>query len=36
MNMEKKFIVNASQEDVWNFITCPELVATCIPGCEEA
>ena len=36
MNIEKKFILNATQKDVWDFITSPELVATCIPGCEVA
>ena len=36
MNIEKKFILRASQEDTWNFITSPELVAACITGCEGA
>ena len=34
--IEKKFTIQATQEDTWNFITSPELVASCIPGCEGA
>ena len=36
MIIEKKFTIRASQEDTWNFITSPELVAACITGCEGA
>ena len=34
MKIEKTFTVEAAQEDVWQFITSPEKVAPCIPGCE--
>lgn len=36
MKIEKTFTVNASQEQVWSFITEPQKVAPCIPGCEGA
>jgi len=36
MKIEKTFAVNAPQEKVWAFITAPEKVAPCIPGCEGA
>lgn len=36
MKIEKRFTVNAPQQDVWTFITAPEKVAPCIPGCEGA
>lgn len=36
MKIEKKFTVNASQQEVWEFITVPEKVAPCVPGCEGA
>ena len=35
MKIEKTFEVNAAQKVVWDFITSPERVAPCIPGCEE-
>jgi carbon monoxide dehydrogenase subunit G len=35
MKIEKEFTVNAPREQVWSFITSPEQVAPCIPGCEE-
>lgn len=36
MNIGKTFTVNAPQEKVWEFITTPEKVAPCVPGCEGA
>jgi uncharacterized protein len=36
MKIEKTFTVEAPQETVWKFITSPEKVAPCIPGCEGA
>jgi carbon monoxide dehydrogenase subunit G len=36
MRIEKTFTVNAPQEQVWSFITDPQKVAPCIPGCEGA
>ncbi len=36
MKIEKTFSVQATQEEVWQFITSPEKVAPCIPGCEGA
>lgn len=36
MKIGKTFIVHAPLESVWEFITCPSLVAPCIPGCSEA
>lgn len=36
MKIEKSFTVNAPRTDVWAFITSPEKVAPCIPGCESA
>jgi carbon monoxide dehydrogenase subunit G len=36
MKIEKTFTVNAPQDTVWQFITSPEKVAPCIPGCEGA
>lgn len=36
MKIEKKFTINASQLTVWEFITAPEKVAPCVPGCEGA
>jgi uncharacterized protein len=36
MKIEKTFVIKASQDTVWNFITSPEQVAPCIPGCEGA
>jgi carbon monoxide dehydrogenase subunit G len=35
MDIEKSFSVAASQADVWEFITCAEKVATCLPGVGE-
>lgn len=36
MKIGKTFTVNASLDSVWEFITSPNLVAPCIPGCSEA
>ena len=36
MKIEKTFSVDAPQETVWAFITHPERIAPCIPGCEGA
>lgn len=36
MKIEKTFKVDAPCEEVWDFITDPERVASCIPGCEGA
>ena len=35
MKIEKSFTVAAPRATVWQFITSPESVAACIPGCEE-
>ena len=35
MRIEKRFNVNAPQDQVWRFITAPEQVAACIPGCQS-
>jgi hypothetical protein len=36
MKIGKTFTVNAPLDLVWEFITSPNLVAPCIPGCSEA
>jgi carbon monoxide dehydrogenase subunit G len=36
MKIEKTFTVARPQQQVWDFITAPEKVAPCIPGCEGA
>lgn len=36
MKFERKFEVAAPQNEVWEFITAPEKVAICLPGCEGA
>jgi uncharacterized protein len=36
MKIEKTFTVAAPQQQVWEFITSPERVAPCVPGCEGA
>jgi L-asparaginase/Glu-tRNA(Gln) amidotransferase subunit D/carbon monoxide dehydrogenase subunit G len=36
MKVEKTFTVSATQDQVWSFITDPQRVAPCIPGCEGA
>ncbi len=35
MRIEKSFTVAAPQSVVWSFITDPDRVAACIPGCEN-
>lgn len=35
MRVEKSFTVAAPQDVVWSFITDPDRVAACIPGCEN-
>jgi len=34
MDIERTFQVAAPQGEVWEFITSPERVAPCLPGCE--
>jgi carbon monoxide dehydrogenase subunit G len=36
MKIQKTFTVYAPQQAVWQFITHPERIAPCIPGCEGA
>jgi hypothetical protein len=36
MKIEKTFTISAPQEQVWSFITDPQKVAQCIPGCGGA
>ncbi|HEX5459938.1 MAG TPA: SRPBCC domain-containing protein [Steroidobacteraceae bacterium] len=36
MKIEKTFTLSAPQAQVWTFITDPQKVAQCIPGCEGA
>ena len=35
MKIEKRFTVTAEPDRIWAFITDPEQVAPCIPGCKE-
>lgn len=35
MKVEKKFTVNAPIDKVWGVLTEPQLIAQCIPGCEN-
>lgn len=35
MKIEKRFTVAAEPDRIWAFITDPEQVAPCIPGCKE-
>lgn len=35
MRIEKRFRVAATPDRIWSFITNPELVAPCIPGCQD-
>ena len=35
MKIDETFTVNAAPERVWDFITDPEEVAPCIPGCGD-
>lgn len=34
VKIDGSFIINAPIDRVWTFITTPELVAPCVPGCE--
>jgi uncharacterized protein len=36
VKIEKTFTISAPQAQVWSFITDPQKVAQCIPGCEGA
>jgi carbon monoxide dehydrogenase subunit G len=35
MKIEKQFVIEAPHQEVWDFITAPEKIAACIPGCQE-
>lgn len=35
MKIEKRFTVAAAPDRIWAFITDPEKIAPCIPGCKE-
>ncbi len=35
MKIEKQFTVDAAQQTVWDFITSPDKIGPCIPGCED-
>ena len=35
LKIEKVFAINAAQQTVWDFITTPEKIGPCIPGCED-
>lgn len=35
MKIEKSFTINAPQEKVWQFISSPEKVGMCFPGCQS-
>jgi len=34
MNVDKRFVIDAPQEKVWQFISAPEKVGLCFPGCQ--
>ncbi len=34
MKIEKSFTINAPQAEVWQFISSPEKVGMCFPGCQ--
>jgi len=34
MRIEKSFTINAPQDEVWQFISSPEKVGMCFPGCQ--
>jgi uncharacterized protein len=36
VKIEKTFNIAAARQTVWEFITSPEQVAQCVPGCEGA
>ena len=35
MKIDKTFTIAATQDKVWQFISAPEKVGMCFPGCEE-
>jgi carbon monoxide dehydrogenase subunit G len=35
MKIEKSFSIDAPQEDVWQFVSAPEKVGKCFPGCQS-
>ncbi len=35
MKIEKQFTIDAAQATVWDFITNPDKVGPCIPGCDD-
>ena len=35
MKIEDTFILKTSQDEVWNAITDPDIVAPCVPGCQK-
>ena len=35
MKIEKSFTINAPQDEVWRFISSPEKVGMCFPGCQS-
>ena len=35
MRIEKSFTINAPQDEVWRFISSPEKVGKCFPGCQS-
>ncbi len=34
MKIEKSFTINAPQNEVWEFVSSPEKVGMCFPGCQ--
>ena len=35
MKIEKSFQIDAPQQEVWAFLSSPEKVGGCFPGCEN-
>ena len=35
MRIDKSFEINAPQEEVWRFVSTPEMVGMCFPGCQS-
>jgi uncharacterized protein len=35
MRIDKRFTIDAPQERVWQFVSSPERVGMCFPGCQE-
>lgn len=35
MHLEGRCIINATQRNVWEFISNPEMIAKCLPGLEK-